>query len=145
MCLSHGRGVGQATGDDNPGRTSQSPADIIFDVMWSVELEPEVEQWIDARTTKEFASVLPHIERLAERGSQLRMPASRSLGNGLLELRFDLRRVAWRIPYYFATGRRIVLLTVFRKQRQNERAEVQRARRAMERCIAEGHTAEEDD
>jgi hypothetical protein len=34
---------------------------------------------------------------------------------------------------------------VFRKQRQNERAEVQRAIRAMERCIAEGHTTEEDD
>ena len=41
-------------------------ADIIFGVMWSVELEPEVEQWIDNRTNKEFASVLPHIERLAE-------------------------------------------------------------------------------
>jgi hypothetical protein len=35
-------------------------------------------------------------------------------------------------------------LTTFRKQRQNERAEVQRARDAMARCIAEGHTAEED-
>ena len=134
-----------AAGVDNPEQTFQRPTDIIFDVMWSVELEPEVEQWIDTRTTKEFASVLPHIERLAERGSQLRMPASRSLGNGLLEMRFDLRRVAWRITYYFATGRRIVLLSVFRKQRQNERAEVQRARRAMERCVAEGHTAEEDD
>jgi hypothetical protein len=33
---------------------------------------------------------------------------------------------------------------VFRKQRQNERAEVRRARQAMERCIAEGHTAEEN-
>jgi hypothetical protein len=119
--------------------------DIIFDVMWSVELEPEVEQWIDKRTNKEFAAVLAHVERLVDRGSQMRMPASRSLGNGLLELRFDLQRAAWRITYYFASGRRIVLLTVFRKQRQNERAEVQRARRAMERCIAEGHTAEEDD
>jgi hypothetical protein len=38
-----------------------------------------------------------------------------------------------------------VLLTVFQKQRQNERAEVQRARWAMTRCTAEGHTAEEDD
>jgi phage-related protein len=113
--------------------------------MWSVDLEPEVVEWIDSRTNKEFAAVLPHIERLGDRGSQMRMPASRSLGGGLLELRFDLQRVAWRITYYFAADRRIVLLTVFRKQRQNERAEVQRARRAMERCIAEGHTAEEDD
>lgn len=99
--------------------------------MWSVELEPEVEQWIDKRTNKEFAAVLAHVERLADRGSQMRMPASRSLGNDLLELRFDLQRVAWRIMCYFASGRRIVRLTVFRKQRQNERAEAQRARRAM--------------
>lgn len=113
-------------------------------VTWSVELEPEVEQWIDERSNQEFAAVLPHIERLADQGNQLRMPASRSLGDGLLELRFDLRRVAWRITYYFADRRRIVLLTAFRKQRRNERAEVRRARRAMQRCIAEGHTAEED-
>lgn len=58
---------------------------------------------------------------------------------------FDLRRVAWRITYYFAAGRRIVLLMVFRKQRQNERHEVERARRAMARCIEEAHTAEEDE
>lgn len=118
--------------------------DIISDVMWEVELEPEVEEWLDKLTLKDFASVLSHIERLGERGNALRMPASRSLGDGLFELRFDLTRVAWRIPFFFAPGRRIVLLTVFRKQRMNERDEIERARIAMRRCIAEGHTAEED-
>ncbi|MEI6403436.1 MAG: type II toxin-antitoxin system RelE/ParE family toxin [Actinomycetota bacterium] len=122
-----------------------SRGDIIFDVMWSVELEPEVEQWMRGLTVHDFASVLPHVERLAERGNLLRMPASRALGDGLFELRFDVLRVAWRITYFFAAGRRIVLLTVFHKQRQNERAEVQRARWAMTRCMTEGHTAEEDD
>lgn len=119
--------------------------DIISDIMWSVELEPEVEKWLDELTPTEFAVALAHIDRLAERGNQLRMPASRSLGQGLFELRFDLRRSARRITYFFAADRRIVLLTVFRKQRQNERTEVQRARDAKDRCVAEGHTAEEDD
>ena len=117
--------------------------DIILDVMWSVEVEPEVEKWIDSLPVKEFAAVLAAVERLAERGSQLRAPASRSLGGGLFELRFDLGRVPRRITYYFADRQRIVLLTV-RKQRQSERAEIRRARSAMRRCIAEGHTAEED-
>ncbi len=112
--------------------------------MWSVEVEPEVEDWIDSLSVREFATVLAQVERLGDQGSRLRMPASRSLGDGLFELRFNLGRTARRITYFFAEGRRIVLLTTFRKQRQNERAEVQRARRAMERCIAEGHTAEED-
>ena len=113
--------------------------------MWSVELEPEVEQWLDALSPTEFATVLPHVERLASRGNSLRMPASKPLGDGLFELRFDLARAAWRIPFFFAADRRIVLLTVFRKQRMNERQEIARARTAMHRCIADAHTAPEDD
>ncbi len=113
--------------------------------MWSVEVEPEVETWIDSLPVKEFATVLAAVERLSARGSQLRRPASRSLGEGLFELRIDVGRAPRRITYYFAHRRRIVLLTVFRKQRQSERAEVRRARQAMRRCIAEGHTAEEED
>lgn len=119
--------------------------DIILDIMWSVELEPEVEQWIDSLPVREFARVLAAVERLSERGNQLRGPVSRSLGEGLFELRIDVGRAQRRITYYFAERQRIVLLTVFRKQRQAERAEVRRARQAMRRCIAEGHTAEEDD
>lgn len=45
----------------------------------------------------------------------------------------------------FATGREIILLTVFRKQRRRERAEIDRAIRVMETCIAEGHIAEDED
>lgn len=51
---------------------------------------------------------------------------------------------AVRITYCIATGRRIILLTVFRKQRQGERAVIDRAVRAMEKCIAEGHTVEDE-
>lgn len=112
--------------------------------MWSVELEPEVESWLEGLAPVQFAVVLPHIERLASRGNLLRMPASRALGDGLFELRFDVDRTSQRITYFFAGEQRVVLLTVFRKQRQNERTEVQRARWAMTRCIAEQHTAEED-
>jgi putative component of toxin-antitoxin plasmid stabilization module len=70
------------------------------------------------------------------------MPRSQSLGDGLFELRFDLAQKAQRISFFFPGGKRVVMLTTFRKQRQNERAEVTRARRAMARCIAEGHTVE---
>lgn len=116
----------------------------MFDVTWTVELEPEVEEWLDNLRVDRFAAVLVHIERLAARGSSLRMPASRPLGQGLFELRFDLDRMAWRVTFFFPGQRRVVLLTVFRKQRMNERSEVARARRAMATCIAERHTAEEE-
>ena len=64
----------------------------------------------------------------------------------LPELRVYLGAVGQpvRIAYYIASGRRIILLTVFSKQRRRERAEIARAVRAMKRCIAEEHTAEED-
>ena len=48
------------------------------------------------------------------------------------------------ITYYIASGRRIVLLTVFVKTQRQERREIDRAEKAMQRCIAEGHTVEED-
>lgn len=46
------------------------------------------------------------------------------------------------MSYFIASGRRIILLTVFRKTRRQERAEIDRAERAMNRCVTEGHTAE---
>ncbi|CAN5686350.1 hypothetical protein BH20ACT1_BH20ACT1_07980 [soil metagenome] len=49
-----------------------------------------------------------------------------------------------RISYYVASGRRIVLLTVFVKTQRQERAEIERASGAMQRCVEEGHTAEEE-
>ena len=49
-----------------------------------------------------------------------------------------------RIAYYVATGRRIILLTVFKKQRRRERAEIDRAEQAMRRCIEEKHEPEDD-
>ena len=120
-----------------------SPADIIYDILWEVEIESEVEEWIDGLSVAEFAVAASRIERLAERGHELRMPAARPLGQGLFELRFDLVRSTWRITYFFAGGRRIVLLTVFQKQRRSERVEIRRARRAMRRCIAEDHRAKD--
>lgn len=64
------------------------------------------------------------IDRLAELGSTARMPLSRGLGDGLLELRFTLGPTARRITYRFTNDGRIVLLTTFRKQRNNERQEI---------------------
>lgn len=105
--------------------------------MIEIELEPEVEGWIRSLNEHDFAHVAKQIERLEELASAIREPWSKSLGDGLYELRFDLHTVSWRISYFFAPNRRAVLLTVFRKQRQNERREVTRARQAMLRCVAE--------
>ena len=113
------------------------PFDIKKDIMWTVELEPEVEKWMLALPMSQFSLVLPLVERLAEIGNQMSFPHSKSLGAGLFELRFNNANQTWRITYYFASDRRIVLLTVFAKQRLNERHQIQRARHALTRCQTE--------
>lgn len=62
------------------------------------------------------------------------MPLSRGLGDGLFELRFSLGSTAHRVTYRFTKDGRIILLTAFRKQRNNERTEITRARKVATSC-----------
>lgn len=109
----------------------------------SIEVEPEIEQWLESLPVAEFGQAAFHIDLLAERGVGLGEPYTKHLTGKLRELRFYVGGQAIRISYFIASGRRIILLTVFAKKRQRERGEVDRAARAMAKCIAEGHTAEE--
>lgn len=61
------------------------------------------------------------------------MPHSRPLGDGLKELRFTCEGKQRRITYYLEPERLAITLTTFRKQRQNERTEIDRTRKAMKR------------
>jgi putative component of toxin-antitoxin plasmid stabilization module len=61
-------------------------------------------------------------------------PAPERLGERLFELRLTLGPTARRITYRFTKDGRIILLTTFRKQRNNERNEIDRARKAAQDC-----------
>ena len=102
--------------------------------MAELELHDEIVEWMDALGEDEWDRTVAVIDRLAMLGSSARMPFSRSLGDGLFELRFTLGPTARRITYRFTKGGRIILLTTFRKQRNNERNEITRARTAAEDC-----------
>jgi hypothetical protein len=99
----------------------------------TVELTAEVGKWLGRLSTKEHARAANSIDRLAETGPCLGMPYVRPLGGGLWELRFHLGEDERRITYWIAPGRRIILLTVFRKTRMREEREVERARKALKR------------
>lgn len=88
--------------------------------MWYLSLTPAGKAWTDRI-----------LERLATSGNLLRMPHSRSLDDGLYELRFTCEGVNRRVTYIFDPAREAITFTTFRKQRQNERAEILRARRAQ--------------
>ena len=105
-----------------------------------IELEPEVREWLDTLSLKDYAKVEAMADILADQAETLGEPYSRHLSGKARELRFYLERSAVRISYWLAPGRRVVLLTVFRKTRQVERAEVDRAVAAQQLC-AVGHGA----
>jgi putative component of toxin-antitoxin plasmid stabilization module len=100
----------------------------------TVELHDEIVDWMDSLDDGEWDRVVVVIDRLATLGSSARMPISKSLGDGLFELRFTLGPTARRITYRFTKDGRVVLLTTFRKQRSNERTEIARAYKAAEDC-----------
>ncbi|HEY8806374.1 MAG TPA: type II toxin-antitoxin system RelE/ParE family toxin [Candidatus Limnocylindria bacterium] len=112
--------------------------------MWgTVEVEPEVDKWLRDLSDDEFGQVQFYIDLLEREGVGLSEPYSRQLRGKLRELRFYLGRERRRVTYFVARGRRLILLTVFAKQQDREAREIDRAERAMLRCIAQGHEAED--
>ena len=97
----------------------------------TVELEPEVREWLESLSTSQFATAAFYVDLVAGRGPLLGEPYTRKLDGKLRELRFHLEGRAVRVTYWIAPGRRIVLLTVFAKSRMRETAQVDRARRAL--------------
>ena len=121
------------------------PYSIAAMAWGSVELEPEVRDWLEQLPTTAFARAAFYIDLLADKGPLLDEPYARQLDGPLRELRFHLDRDAMRVTYWIASGRRIILLTVFRKTRMREDQQVDRARRALARCQQEAHTLDEED
>jgi hypothetical protein len=99
-----------------------------------IELHDEIVEWMSGLDTTEWDRTVIIIDRLADLGSMARMPFSRALGDGLFEARYALGSTARRITYRFPKDNRIILLTTFRKQRNNERAEITRARQIADEC-----------
>ena len=74
-------------------------------------------------------------------GRDARRAYARHLGGKVRELRFHLLTQQTRVTYWLAPGRRVILLTVFRKTRSAETAEVSRALQAQKVCEAEHRPA----
>ncbi|MFK0045225.1 type II toxin-antitoxin system RelE/ParE family toxin [Streptomyces sp. NPDC090741] len=105
--------------------------------MYAIEVEPEVRTWLELLPIRQYRKVEEYADLLSVHGVLTPMPFARPLRDGVYELRPTLDGVATRITYWFAPGRRIVLLTVFRKTRMHESSEVSRAVAARIVCERE--------
>ncbi|MFD4242863.1 type II toxin-antitoxin system RelE/ParE family toxin [Streptomyces sp. NPDC058525] len=112
---------------------------------YTIEIEPEVRLWLEDLPAHHYVIAEQKVDRLAENPTTLGEPYTRHLGGKLRELRFDLGGEAQRITYWLASGRRVVLLTVFRKTKMREAAEVERARALQAACEASHAAAAEYD
>ena len=106
--------------------------------MGTVELEPEVRDWLEELSAERFATATFYIDLLAEQGPLLGEPYTRQLDGKLRELRLHLDRSAVRVTYWIARGRRIVRL---RRTTMGERSDwaAVRERRLTEPGAAEAY------
>ncbi len=98
------------------------------------ELEPEVRDWLDSLSDSDFKRVDEVAGMLAEKGAGLGGPWSNHLEGAVWELRLQLHQMAVRVTYWCRPDGTIVLLTVFRKSRQHDQRQIDRAVRAQQVC-----------
>lgn len=88
-------------------------------MLFSVEyFHPKVLAEIEAWPVDILADYARLIELLMEHGPNLRLPHSRSMGEGLFELRPRGRSGIGRAMYCFLVGKRVVVVHAFVKKTQ---------------------------
>ncbi|MFH8450936.1 type II toxin-antitoxin system RelE/ParE family toxin [Streptomyces fungicidicus] len=105
--------------------------------LYNVEIEPEVRAWLESLPVRHYRKVERMVMLLADDPASLGEPHARHLGDGVRELRPTLDGTAFRITYWLTSRRTVVLLTVFRKTRMREEAEVDRAKQLKKSCEAQ--------
>ncbi|MFF3879304.1 type II toxin-antitoxin system RelE/ParE family toxin, partial [Streptomyces sp. NPDC001978] len=87
-----------------------------MDALFTIQLEPEVRDWLEALPAKHFLKIDECVGLLAEHAAALGEPYARHLGDGVRELRPTLDGAAIRITYWLTPNRTAVLLTVCRSK-----------------------------
>lgn len=97
---------------------------------WNINYIDLMESWLDRLTKLQLKSVAKELKLLEECGNELRLPHSRSLGDGLFELRE--RRFGLRVYYCFKPQRSILIL--FAGDKSSQIKDIKKARDLMRQC-----------
>ena len=88
------------------------------------------EDFILAQDIKMRAKLLTMLEFLEEKGPELREPYSKSLGDGIFEIRAKQASDITRVLYFFIEGKKAILTNGFvKKTQRTPPAEIARAKR----------------
>ena len=82
------------------------------------------------------AKIMGEISLLEEYGNQMREPYTKSLGDGIFELRTKVGSDISRVLYFFYYGKRIILTNGFiKKTRKTPKSEIELAKKYRNRFI----------
>jgi putative addiction module killer protein len=87
-------------------------------VLWGEKDKQPVQKWLDSLDGAKLAAIAGELSLLELSGNLLKLPHSRSLGEGLFELRE--RAFGLRLYYCFDKGKIIILLQAGNKQSQEK-------------------------
>jgi len=85
---------------------------------YSEDGKEPVTDFLDSIDDKMSAKLIGLMEILEEKGTELRMPYSRSLEDGIFELRCKQGSNITRVLYFFYVGKKIVVTNAFVKKTQ---------------------------
>lgn len=89
-----------------------------------------VREFLDSLDDKMRAKMVREISLLAANGADLREPDSKSIGDGIFELRAKVGSDISRVLYFFFVGRRAILTNGFiKKTAKTPTAEIEKAKR----------------
>lgn len=102
-----------------------------FEIIFyeTVRGECPIEKFLNSLDKKMRAKLVGMIEILEEKGNMLREPYSKSLGDGIFELRCKFGSDITRVLYFFIYERKIILTNGFvKKTRKTPIEQIQEAR-----------------
>ena len=102
-----------------------------FEIIFYENIKGEcpIEEFLNSLNKKMRAKVIGMIEILEEKGNMLREPYSKSLGDGIFELRCKFGSDITRVLYFFVYERKIVLTNGFvKKTRKTPEEQIQIAK-----------------
>ena len=102
-----------------------------FEIIFyeTVRGECPIEEFLNSLDKKMRAKLVGMIEILEEKGNMLREPYSKSLGDGIFELRCKFGSYITRVLYFFIYERKIILTNGFvKKTRKIPIEQIQEAR-----------------
>ena len=94
---------------------------------WLIEYADFVEAWLDSLTNQQLKFVAKELKLLELSGNKLKLPHSKSLGDGLFELRE--RKFGYRLYYTFNKGKIVLLL--YAGDKSSQKRDIKKAKEIL--------------